>query len=153
MRNEKSGLLNSWKEVASYLGRGVRTVQRWEKIGLPVRRVGNGSRAPVIANSSDIDRWMQQARGGGLVAPAMAEQIFCKGDLRESIEQSRMLREKLALLRSTQRSTVAELMSTISKLEKCCVSPPVGMSVVPEQEIDLRHRPQESAREALRMTA
>jgi hypothetical protein len=33
--------LNGWKEIAAYLGRSVRTVQRWEKdFGLPVRRFG-----------------------------------------------------------------------------------------------------------------
>jgi hypothetical protein len=32
--------LDSWKEIASYLGRGVRTVQRWEcEEGLPVHRL------------------------------------------------------------------------------------------------------------------
>lgn len=32
-------VLNSWKEVATYLGRGIRTVQRWEReLGLPIRR-------------------------------------------------------------------------------------------------------------------
>ena len=28
-----------WKGIAKYLGSGVRTVQRWELIGLPVHRV------------------------------------------------------------------------------------------------------------------
>ena len=152
--NGKSGLLNSWKEVASYLGRGVRTVQRWEKIGLPVRRLGHGSRAPVIAFTSDIDRWMQQARSGGLIVPAMAEQLFCKGDLRESIEQSRMLRETLAQLRAKQRSTVTELISTISKLEKSCVSrPAVAVFVPTDRAIELTHRPQRPAHEGLRLIA
>ena len=32
--------LDGWKEIASYLGRSVRTAHRWEKrLGLPVRRV------------------------------------------------------------------------------------------------------------------
>jgi len=48
--------LNSWKEIASHMGRGVRTVQRWEAYGLPVRRV-NGNRGAVIAIRSEIDAW------------------------------------------------------------------------------------------------
>ncbi len=29
--------LNGWKEIAAHFGKGVRTVQRWEKaLGLPV---------------------------------------------------------------------------------------------------------------------
>ena len=153
MNQQKPGLLNTWKEIASYLGRGVRTVQRWEKMGLPVRRLGSGPRAPVIANHDDIDRWMQKARCRGVIAPAMVEQVLCKGDLRETIERSRMLREKLVLLRADQRQMVAELMSTISKLEKACVGLPADLSASPDPEIDLSHRRREPAREVLRMTA
>jgi hypothetical protein len=33
-----SSTLTSWKEIGQYLGKGVRTVQRWEQqMGLPVR--------------------------------------------------------------------------------------------------------------------
>jgi hypothetical protein len=55
----KPGLLNSWKEIATYLGRGVRTAQRWERLGLPVRRVSFGPRSPVIAHAPDIDSWLR----------------------------------------------------------------------------------------------
>lgn len=54
----KPGLLNSWKEIACYLGRGVRTAQRWERLGLPVRRVSRGRHSPVIAHAADIDAWL-----------------------------------------------------------------------------------------------
>ena len=40
--------LQGWKEIASELGRSVRTVQRWERtLGLPVRR-GKDARAEVF---------------------------------------------------------------------------------------------------------
>ena len=33
--------LNGWKEIAVFLGKGVRTVQRWERDhGLPIHRQG-----------------------------------------------------------------------------------------------------------------
>lgn len=55
-------VLNSWKEVATYLGRGVRTVQRWEQeLGLPVRRPRGKSRSAVIALKADLDRWLKEA--------------------------------------------------------------------------------------------
>ena len=48
--------LNSWKEIASHLERGVRTVQRWEsELGLPVRRTGRGKRGAVYALVSELD--------------------------------------------------------------------------------------------------
>jgi len=59
----RADILNSWKEVAGYLGRGVRTVQRWEKdLGLPVRRPRNKTRSAVMAITSEIDSWLS-ARG------------------------------------------------------------------------------------------
>jgi hypothetical protein len=55
----QSDVLNSWKEVSAYIGRGVRTVQRWEKdFGLPVRRPSGHLRGSVIALKADIDRWL-----------------------------------------------------------------------------------------------
>jgi len=55
-------VLNSWKEVAVYLGRGVRTVQRWEmELGLPVRRPRGKSRSAVMAFRSELDHWLTRA--------------------------------------------------------------------------------------------
>jgi TolB-like protein/Tfp pilus assembly protein PilF len=50
--------LESWKEIASYLNRDVRTVQRWERTkGLPVRRLPGGDMARVYALRSELDAW------------------------------------------------------------------------------------------------
>lgn len=49
--------LGSWKEVASYLGRTVRTVQKWEKDeGLPVHRHQHEKRGTVLAYPAELDR-------------------------------------------------------------------------------------------------
>jgi Tfp pilus assembly protein PilF len=49
--------LDSWKEIAAYLKRGVRTVQRWERVaGLPVRRVPS-TRGAVYAFRAELDQW------------------------------------------------------------------------------------------------
>jgi hypothetical protein len=50
--------LDSWKEIAAYLGRDLRTVRRWEEKGLPVRRVPGGERRAVFAYRREIDAWM-----------------------------------------------------------------------------------------------
>src|SRR3954465_8499593 len=56
---QQPDILNSWKEVSNYIGRGVRTVQRWEKdFGLPVRRPSGHLRGSVIALKADIDTWL-----------------------------------------------------------------------------------------------
>jgi hypothetical protein len=56
---QASGVLTSWKEIASYLGKGVRTVQRWECLfGLPVYRPNERSKGIVYASREDLDRWL-----------------------------------------------------------------------------------------------
>jgi hypothetical protein len=56
-----SGVLNSWKEIATYLGRGVRTVQRWEaELQLPVRRPRGKNRSAVIAFREELDQWLSR---------------------------------------------------------------------------------------------
>src|SRR5947199_8842789 len=62
--------LDSWKEIAAYIGRDIRTAMRWEKErGLPVHRVpGDGTRQPVFAYKDELDEWLEQKEG-----PAGAE--------------------------------------------------------------------------------
>ena len=56
---EKPVMLNSWKEIASFLNRGVRTVQRWERdLQLPVHRIGKGKRSPVYASAPELKFWV-----------------------------------------------------------------------------------------------
>lgn len=53
-------ILTSWKEIAAYLGKGVRTVQRWEQtFGLPIRRPDKGNAKTVLANTTELDEWIQ----------------------------------------------------------------------------------------------
>jgi len=50
---------NSWKDIASYLNRDVRTVIRWERgKGLPVHRIPGGQRPPVFAYREELEAWM-----------------------------------------------------------------------------------------------
>jgi Tol biopolymer transport system component len=55
--------LDSWKEIASHLGRGIRTVQRWEQEeGLPVHRLDHVKRGTVYANPEELDAWWESRR-------------------------------------------------------------------------------------------
>jgi Tol biopolymer transport system component len=50
--------LDSWKEIAAYLKRDIRTVQRWEKLeSLPVHRHQHLKRGSAFAYTSEIDEW------------------------------------------------------------------------------------------------
>jgi hypothetical protein len=56
--------LDSWKDIASYLGRDVSTAQRWEKReGMPVHRHLHSQRGSVYAYRAELDTWWQTRRG------------------------------------------------------------------------------------------
>jgi len=56
--------LNGWKEIASFLGKGVRTAQRWEKdYCLPVHRLGREGGEIIFASRREISDWLES--GGG----------------------------------------------------------------------------------------
>ena len=51
--------LDSWKAIADYLGRNVRTVTRWYvERGLPVHHVPGGKRSHVFAFAGELDAWL-----------------------------------------------------------------------------------------------
>ena len=55
--------LDSWKEIASYLKRGIRTVQRWERDeGLPVHRLDHAKRGSVYASRRELTAWWESRR-------------------------------------------------------------------------------------------
>src|SRR5262245_33147833 len=75
--------LESWKEVALYLNRSVRTVRRWEeKEGLPVHRLHHDKRGSVYAFRAELDAW-RDSRAALLdaeeVAPALPESSSGRG--------------------------------------------------------------------------
>jgi hypothetical protein len=116
----KIGFLNSWKEIASYLDKSVRTVQRMEKIGLPVRRLSPGARASVVADVRDIDAWVRSAHAHGFAFPESSRQLIFRGALFDSVQTARLLRAELMLLRESQKSGLAQLAANIARLEKTC---------------------------------
>jgi len=51
--------LDSWKDIAQYLGRDLSTVRRWEKErSLPVHRLPGASRSAIFAYADEIDAWL-----------------------------------------------------------------------------------------------
>jgi hypothetical protein len=61
--------LDSWKQIAAYLKRGVRTVRRWEREeGLPVHRQIHRVLGSVYAFRSEIDAWQQRQGEQGRAA-------------------------------------------------------------------------------------
>jgi len=66
--------LDSWKEIAGWLGRTVRTAIRWEKErGLPVHRVPGGGRHAVFAYRRELEAWLQKGGISWLAANTAAD--------------------------------------------------------------------------------
>ncbi len=66
--------LDSWKEIAAYLRRGARTVQRWEREQrLPVHRLKHDKLGSVYAYKSELDAWWESRREIVESEPAPAE--------------------------------------------------------------------------------
>jgi hypothetical protein len=94
-------VLSSWKEIAAYVGKGVRTVQRWERdLGFPVRRPSTTLRNIVVALPAEIDSWIAaSARSNGHGSIEGNE-----NELRQRIQE---LEEEVAVLRSELASARA----------------------------------------------
>ena len=59
--------LDCWKEIADYLGRGERTVKRWEtERGLPTHRAPGAGRTAVYAYTAELDEWLKTGKAQGL---------------------------------------------------------------------------------------
>ena len=102
--------LDSWKEIAAYLNKEVRTVQRWEKNWrLPVRRLAQGKQGTVFA---------YKAGPGRLVAGKPdAEEVRRDGQLvrfrwRRRVERweiARRLQDRIELQKSDYRLSTLRL--------------------------------------------
>jgi Tol biopolymer transport system component len=63
--------LESWKEIAAYVQRDVRTAKRWEKSeGLPVHRHHHLSRSSVYAYPSELEAWRVNRKPTAESAPS-----------------------------------------------------------------------------------
>jgi hypothetical protein len=115
----KVGLLNSWKEIASYLGRGVRTAQRWEKYGLPVRRLAPGPRASVIADAREIDKWIQSAKAHGFPAEEPSAPALVPAVALAPVRQFKPLRDEHDVLENG-KNRLAQLLANVARLRENC---------------------------------
>ena len=100
-----SRILNSWKEIASYLGRGVRTIQRYEeKLGLPVHRPAGRERSAVLAFADELELWLRitpirngthsnPTNGNSSVAIELPE-IHFKNDVRRELARAKQEMER-----------------------------------------------------------
>jgi|SRR5580658_436343 hypothetical protein len=71
--------LNTWQQIANYLGLSIRAAQNYEKTaGLPVHRLAGQTRGRVSAYADELDAWKSKALAGleeefDSMAPAYVE--------------------------------------------------------------------------------
>lgn len=71
--------LDSWKAIADFLGRSLRTVQRWHDLnGLPVHHYG-GRKGSVFAYEEEIDQWLAGLAEGARSSLSHMEESFDSG--------------------------------------------------------------------------
>ena len=107
-------VVSGWKEIAAYLGKGVRTVQRYERIlGLPIRRPGGKMRGAVLATN------LQETLQLSLSPRRTIDTKKSLGELRKQLEELHRLRvettelgrtvaHSLELLRTNLEASVTE---------------------------------------------
>src|SRR5581483_2236753 len=55
--------LDSWKQIAAYLGKSERTVRRWQQTeGMPVHRHMHQQRGSVWAYPAELDQWLERRK-------------------------------------------------------------------------------------------
>jgi len=98
----------------------VRTVQRWEKMGLPVQRPKSDSRGFVTAATDEIDNWLSGAHTHGFNVPQISERQLFREELLGSVQRARELRNQMVILREDRQIAVTRLMDRIKALEQVC---------------------------------
>lgn len=68
--------LDSWKEVAEYLGRDVRTATRWEAQGMPLHRVPGRKGSSVFALTNEIDDWLAGKSPDAIAPPTASRRVW-----------------------------------------------------------------------------
>lgn len=94
-----ANVLTSWKEIAQYVGKGVRTVQRWEQqFSLPVRRLSSEGHRAVLAIPEEIDAWLRVNTNAGAAGVFGSELEQLRRRVMELQEMNDVLRRRLMAL-------------------------------------------------------
>lgn len=91
----RASTLNGWKDIAKFFGRGVRTVQRWERdLGLPVYRIRNSEQSPVFSYTGELRLWLEARSAEGKPGAEVPR--------REAARQHNFHRARVAAIRSQE---------------------------------------------------
>jgi len=121
VRPEPHEVFSGWKEIANYLGKGVRTVQRYEReLGLPVRRPTGRERGSVMATKVELDAWVaarpliHEFQLTWHKAASLASPI---ASMKNHVDEMRTLYAEMRGLRSDLQASVRLLRESIAAVQ------------------------------------
>jgi hypothetical protein len=125
-----SQIFSGWKEIATYLRKGVRTVQRYEReLRLPVRRPAGKAAGSVIAIKAELDGWVAAApfrQVLPLLRDSLGETAIntrtTVDELRRRVGDLHRLRQETEKLQATLLKSMESLQETL-RLSVIVVSP------------------------------
>src|ERR1700751_4547956 len=108
-------ILSTWKEIATYLNRGVRTVQRWEsEFTMPVHRTGE-DRGSVFAFADELDSWLE--RSTIQAQPYVRPTLLVLDQPLQNALSNRKLGLELAKFNVLTAFSAAEMLATAQKFD------------------------------------
>jgi hypothetical protein len=116
----QSTVLTSWKEIARYLGKGVRTAQRWEQhLGLPVRRpIGASQKSAVLLHREEVDVWLTTRFSARPIEAVEAVKKSASLSATRSVLRESM--RKASELRMAQHALTLQISESVRLLAKRC---------------------------------
>jgi hypothetical protein len=109
--------VSGWKDIANYLGKGVRTVQRYEReLGLPIRRPSGRDSGSVIATKVELDAWIAASpiretfRLPGYDSQSVPARL---DEFKRQIAEMHRLRQETEGLRYAVRSALEQLRANL----------------------------------------
>jgi hypothetical protein len=105
------------------MGKGVRTVQRWEAtLNLPVIRAGNGRSGIVMARTSELEAWVRkgQQRSHGNTDGWAQTHNAARATFAESVRELRDYQSEVKVLCDQVNATRVTLLHEIERLRSLC---------------------------------
>lgn len=119
-KSEPPPFLSGWKEIANHLGKGVRTVQRYERqLGLPVRRPAGKPSGSVIATRTELDGWVEASpiRDAFCLRDFQLQSSSAASGMKSALLEMVRLREQMFALRAEVEKSVRMLRQSVRDLQ------------------------------------
>lgn len=105
----KLEIISGWKDIANYLQKGVRTVQRYEReVGLPVRRPAGKSAGSVMATKAELDGWVAASpiREAFQLPQTPVDNATPLREFKQHVHELHRLREETRQLRAAVKTSL-----------------------------------------------